>query len=153
MGFARTKKEVTRIFEDVMASKGKIVNVTSGWWESFRKRNPLLILRHAESLSYSRSIASDPTVMNNYFDFLEQTLEEYDLFDRPAQIFNGDETGFPLEHTPWGRNIYALLLLVTRVSLCLHVAMLRGFYLPPLVIFKRKSLNTDMTIGEIPATM
>lgn len=37
--------------------------------------------------------------MKNYFDLLEQTLEEYDLFDNHAQIVNCDEMGFLL-NTP-----------------------------------------------------
>ena len=31
---------------------------------------------------------------------LEKVLEEYELYDKPVQIFNVDETGMPLDHRP-----------------------------------------------------
>ena len=32
-----------------------------------------------------------------YYDFLESTLEENDLMDKPCQVFNTDESGMPLD--------------------------------------------------------
>ena len=37
-------------------------------------------------------------VFESYFNMLEETLEEYNLKDKPAQIYNCDESGMPLEH-------------------------------------------------------
>ncbi len=37
-------------------------------------------------------------VYNSYFTLLEDTLREYDLIDKPAQLYNCDESGMPLEH-------------------------------------------------------
>ena len=48
-------------------------------------------------LSKSRFVATDPEVINRYFDLLEETLERAELEDKPAQIFNMDETGMPLD--------------------------------------------------------
>ena len=45
-------------------------------------------------------MASDPEIMNNYYNLLELTLSENDLLDKPAQIFNIDETGMPLDPSP-----------------------------------------------------
>ena len=100
LGYAKTKKEVMAIVEEIVAGKGKEVHVSNGWWESFRKRHPIVALRSAKKLSYARLAATDPQIISSYFDLLEQTLTEYNLFDSPAQIFNCDETGLPLEHTP-----------------------------------------------------
>ena len=96
LGFAKTKKEVLAIVEEIIAGKGKEVHVLNGWWESFHKRHPILSLRSAEKLSYARLVATDPHIIDNYFDLLEQTMSEYNLFDRPGQIFNCDKTGVPV---------------------------------------------------------
>ena len=37
-------------------------------------------------------------VFKNYFDLLGETLMKYGLKDKPAQIYDCDESGMPLEH-------------------------------------------------------
>lgn len=74
IGCAKTKKEFISIVELILASKGKQVIISNGWWESFKKRHPELTLRTAEKLSYSRLVVTDQNIMNNYFDLLERTL-------------------------------------------------------------------------------
>ena len=51
-------------------------------------------------MSYARAVAHDSEVFRNYFDLLENTLIENKLMNEPSRIFNGDESGFPLEHKP-----------------------------------------------------
>lgn len=160
MGYARTKKEVLAIVEELVASKGKSVHVSNGWWESFKSRHPSLSLRSAEKLSYSRFVATDPTIIANYFDLLQQTLEEYDLFDSPAQIWNCDETGLPLDHKPphviaikgqkHPRTVTTGNKKQITVLACTSAA---GRCIPPLVIFRRKALNDALIEGEVPNTM
>lgn len=60
-------------------------------WNSFCKRHPKLTLHSASRVAYCRAVAQDPEVFRNYFDLLEETL---------SQIFNCDESGFPLDHKP-----------------------------------------------------
>ena len=38
--------------------------------------------------------------MEAYFNLLEDTLKEHDLMNRPAQIYNMDESGMPLDARP-----------------------------------------------------
>ena len=52
------------IVEEIVARKGKEVHVSNGWWESFRKRHPILALRSAEKLSYARLAATDPQIIH-----------------------------------------------------------------------------------------
>ena len=80
--------------EDIVASKGNTIHISNGWWESFRHRHPQLTLQTVEKFSYARFVA---TIVNHYFDLLEETLRVNNLLDSPSQIFNCDETG---EHTP-----------------------------------------------------
>ena len=62
-------------------------------------------------LSQARGKATDLEVLENYFDLLQTTMTEHDLLDKPCQIFNIDESGFPLApkppkgiHPVWERN-------------------------------------------------
>lgn len=40
--------------------------------------------------------AVSESILNKYFDLLENTLSQCDLIEHPAQIFNLNEIGFPL---------------------------------------------------------
>ena len=42
-------------------------------------------------------VGSDPSIIAQYFDLLEQTLVDNGLGDKPSQIFNLDKTGMPLD--------------------------------------------------------
>ena len=72
--------------------KGRNVSVSHGWWESFRKRHPNIILRTASPLSHVRTVGSNPIILSRYFDLLEITLQENELHDKPSQIFAGSGT-------------------------------------------------------------
>ncbi len=76
IGYARSRKQVIALVRAIIAKKrGKKpeeVSVTTGWWTSFRRCHPDLTLRTASKLAYCRSVASNPEVMKNYFDLLEE---------------------------------------------------------------------------------
>ena len=101
MVYAKTKKDILTVVEEIVASKGyRQVNVSNGWWKAFKQRHLYLTLRTVEKLSYACAVESDPVVIDRYYGLLEETLTENGLRDRPSQIFNCDETGLPLDHTP-----------------------------------------------------
>ena len=64
------------------------MEITKGWWDSFRRGHPEISLRHAEPLSYARAVANNPNVIENYFELLAETIETNGLTRRPGQIFN-----------------------------------------------------------------
>lgn len=147
IGFPRTCKHVLAIVQAVVAKKQGVdpedVQVTSGWWGSFRKRHPQLTFRSASQLAYARAVTQDPEVINAYqFDLLEETLVKNDLIDKPAQIFNCDESGFPLDHKP-GKVISLKghkSLNVTTSGEKAQVTVLAcsnasGYVMPPMVIY------------------
>ncbi len=164
IGFARSRQDVLAIVRATVAKKqGKDpdeVCVTTGWWNSFRKRHPKLTLRSASRLAYHRAIAQDPEIFRNYFDLLEETLTQNGLLDDPVRTFNCDESGFPLEHKP-GKVISAKgtksLNLATSGDKAqitvLACASASGYALPPLIIFDRKRLKPEHTKGEVPGTI
>ena len=160
IGYGRTRKEVIAIVERLLCSHGIHKYVTNGWWESFSKRHPELVLRTASTLSISRAKASDWEIVNNYFDILEDTLEQNDLLSHPCQIFNIDESGMPYDPKPL-KTIHKRGIKnpshissgskgqVTIVG-CVSAG---GQCLPPMIIWDRKTLSPDLTIGEIPGTV
>ena len=147
IGYAKSRKQVLAIVKRVLLKKGKAVPVTNGWWESFCGRHPNLTLRAPAPLSKARAAASDPTVLDNYFDLLEDFLEENGLREQPCQIFNMDETGMPLDaghvkvvthkgdRNPTAPSSGDKTQLT--VVACVSAA---GSFIPPMVILDRKSL-------------
>ena len=47
--------------------------------------------------TYVRMDAINEQIMKQYFDLLEDTLKEHNLLHNPAQIYNVDESGMPLD--------------------------------------------------------
>lgn len=154
MGYAKTKKEVLAHVEEVIISKGRDIHISNGWWVSFKARYPYLTLRAVEKLSYARLMATDEGVIGRYFDLLERTLLDNDLMEPPTCIFNCDETGLPLDHTPSSvvaihgqkhpRAVTSGKKQIT-VLACVNAA---GQVIPPLVIFGRKALDPALTNGN-----
>ena len=161
MGYAKTRKEILAIVEERISSKGNTTtHVSNGWWESFRRRHPELAIRTVEKLSYARSVATDATIINHYFDLLQKALHDNEILDSPSQIFNCDETGLPLEHTPSSvigiegqKHPRALTSGNKKQVTVLGCVNAAGYAIPPLVIFSRKSLNPLLTVNEVPGTM
>ena len=75
-----------QLVQEVVNRKGYNVQVSHGWWESFRRRHPNLSLRTASPLSYTRVVGSDPKIIGRYFDLLERTLSDNSLVEKPSQI-------------------------------------------------------------------
>ena len=130
------------------------------WWNSFKKRHPQLTLRTASRLAYSRAVTNDPEVIENYFDLLEETLRQNGILDQPTQLFNCDESGFSMDHKPGkliGLKKERFLNMTTSgekaqltVLACVCAA---GYAIPPMIIFDRKRLKPEFTVGEIPGTL
>ena len=160
IGYGRTRKEVLNIVSRMLARKGVERVVTNGWWNKFLCRHPLLAIRTPATLSVSRARASTRECIDSYFDVLEHTLQETGLADYPALYFNMDETGFALDpkpnkavHLRGEKNALSIssgskaqITVITCVSAT-------GQTLPPLVIWKRKTMAPEMATGEIPGTL
>lgn len=161
IGLGRTRQEVFALVERMLVARDSShQSVTLGWWEKFQKRHPKLALRTTATLSISRASASSTKCLNEYFDLLESVLNESGLVDHPSLIFNMDETGFPLDppalktiHEKGSKNPISLscgskqqVTVVACVSAC-------GQAMPPLIIWKRKTMSPEMAKGELYGTM
>ena len=156
VGYPRSRKEVIGLVQKITKEKG----VTTGWWESFRKRHAELSLRMSEPLGHVRAVCSSPEVLQRYFDILEDTLRSNELMDKPCQVFNCDETGMPLDpHPPQvvtkkGVKHSVSITSGEKSQITVLACCSTGSYaIPPFVIFDRKTLKPELVAGEVPGTM
>ena len=98
-------------------------------------------------------------VMEDYFEKLKKNLKENNLMNSPAQIYNVDESGMPLDHRP--PKVVALKgqkKVRSRTSgnksqiTVIACVSATGHALPPFVIFDAKGLNYKWTKGKITGT-
>ena len=161
IGYARTRKQVIALVEATLTeTRGTPVVLNNGWWSGFSKRHPELTVRSAEKLAHCRAVATDQNVMDAYFELLEETLRENNLLSSPGQIFNVDESGFPLEPKPEAvvaeRGCKHPFVQTSgnksqiTVLTCVSAA---GVAVPPMVIYDRAVLRQDLTEGEVPSTI
>ena len=150
VGYSRTIKQIVEMVQAVVDLKGLRVNVTASWWHSVQKCHPGLALREPETLTHSRINGASVPILEIYFDLLELT---------PCQIYNLDESGFPLSLSPpkvvckKGDKHPSAITSSQRsqvtVLTCCNAA---GYSIPPLVIFDQKT-KPELTDGEVPGTM
>ena len=118
-----------------------------------------IVLRQLEPLSWVRYFSAQSEILEKYFQELECTLLDNDI-DQPSQIFNMDESGFPIDpKSPFiackkGERHPAFMTSGGKTQItvlaCCNAA---GYSIPPLVIFDRKILKQELTRGEVPGTM
>ena len=89
VGYPRKRTEVIAMVQQICDTRHEgEVCVTHGWWERFCQRHPDVSLRSASVLSHSRAKGASPEALNEYFDVLEYTLDQYDIRNEPGCIFN-----------------------------------------------------------------
>ena len=161
IGYARTRSEVISIVERMLSVRDDRAKqtVTIGWWNKFCKRHPELVLRTPATLSLSRASASTKECIDNYFDVLEQVLDDYDLRDQPSLIFNMDESGFPLDpkplktiHQRGEKNPVSITSGSKSQVTVVACVSASGQTIPPLINWKRRTMSPEMAVGEIPGT-
>ena len=92
--------------------------------------------------------------------YLESTLTENGLLDDPTKLFNCDETGMPLNPKPLktvcklGAKDPSYITGNSKVQISVLACSSAARYaLPPYVVFDRKTLNQELTRGEVPGTV
>ena len=98
----QTRKQIMTIAENVAKDKGILQKdrISSGWYEKFMKRQTYLSLRKGDPAANDRMDAVTSQALKHYFDLLEKTQKDNNLLNKPAQIYNVDETGMAYEHRP-----------------------------------------------------
>ena len=160
IGFPRTVAQVLALVQQVLDFKGIDKVCTHGWWQRFCQRHKEISLRSAVPLAMVRVKATDRESFMRYFEILEDTLKKNGIFNNPVRIYNCDETGVPLNP----KRIKVVAKRGSKDVSCIsgddkaQITVLvctcaSGVALPPMVIFNRKTLNPELTTGEVPGTI
>ena len=74
--------------------------VSEGWWQHFLERQLDLSSRQGDSTAHMHMDAVNQETIDQYFSILHDTLSTHGLLNKPAQIYNVDESGLPLSPGP-----------------------------------------------------
>ncbi|XP_072378051.1 uncharacterized protein [Diabrotica undecimpunctata] len=97
-GFGLSRKEVLQVVADFVKENNIKTQFKDGkpgedWFLNFKRRHNLSI-KKPQSVEFARKKNLDPFLIYNYFDLLENVIEELGLQERPSQIWNLDESSF-----------------------------------------------------------
>ena len=103
-GYGYTRSEVALIASDyaVQLNKRSTTDppLTRRWLDGFFQRWPELKVLRPRALEFVRAKSASEEVVMKYFENLSETVNKYDLHDKPHLIFNIDEKGISPNHTP-----------------------------------------------------
>ena len=87
------------IVEHVAKEKGALRKgkVTCGWSRRFKECNQTVSLRNGDSMASVQFQCTTLETIDEYYDILETVLTEFELCDKPGQIYSVDETGMSLD--------------------------------------------------------
>ncbi|CAF1290818.1 unnamed protein product, partial [Didymodactylos carnosus] len=166
-GFPRTRRETidltTKFIREAgLCSKFRIGYPGIEWLRLFLKRwSNELKQRSSALLEISRAVALTEDRVNVWFKNYGDVLEKLDIRDRPSQVFNMDETGFldnrgkkrvivrNSKRHPAYRIHGGTAKQNTTVLFCISAG---GQVLPPLIIFKAKTLRSNWCTGSVKGT-
>ena len=163
VGYGKTRRDVLTLVQSATSDRGVLRSsrVSEGWWRRFLKRQSDLSLRQGDSTAHVRMDAMNQETMDHYFSLLHDTLTTHDLLDKPAQIYNVDESGVPLNPRPpkivsaKGRETKKVRYRSSSrkgqitVVACANAV---GQAIPPMVIYDAAKLNPAWTKDEVPGT-
>ena len=158
VGYGKTRKQDKVMVETVAKEKGHLEanqKISDRWWRRFLDRQPKLAVHKGDSTAAARIQATNAETLKDYFQLLQDVLKGNNLFDKPSQIYNMDETGMPLKHrapnviTKKGKVPCCNSGNKSQITVvgCVSAS---GQPIPPMVIFDAKSLNVDWAKGEVP---
>ena len=125
----------------------------------FLKQHKDLTLRKPQGVAPNRVFGLNKEVVKTYFDNLEFLLNEHHF--EPHQIYNCDKTGITTMQksakviAPTGKHCVSSMTSgekgITITVLCACNAM--GYFVPPMMIFKRKNKKASLTDHASPGTI
>ena len=113
------------------------------WWVNFRKRHPKSTLRTTDKLEKKCAEALSPEIVKEYFDTLKPILEKNNLMNSPQQLYNCNETFFPLDFTrEKAVTLKKMFVYVQAQGTTDHITVLcaasaAGLTLPPFIIYPK----------------
>ena len=94
-GFSLTEEVTLEIASEYMKSLGLSVMPGRKWLRTFVRRHRMKIKwKKEQKLERDRGEKFTEEARQGWFSLLKSTMEKLGLMDKPAQIFNADESGF-----------------------------------------------------------
>lgn len=127
----------------------------------FLGRNQDIKIRKSEGISIARLRGMNRNDVKSYFDLLETVLKDNDLFAKPSNIFNMDETGLQLNNRPGavlakkGSKVVATITSTEKGETVTVIACCNaeGVFLPPACIMKGKNKKAEYEDGLPPGSV
>lgn len=165
-GFGLTRDDVMHkafIIAELSGRQHPFLNEKAGrsWFEGFKSRHPRLTLRSPQPLSHMRAANANNQTIVDFFAKLAAVYARLNLFSKPMQIFNVDETGVSVVHksgkvvTELGRRCVWSLTSAEkgRTHTIISCVSASGFALPPFMIYPRKKMAERLKVGAVPGTV
>ena len=154
VGYAKTCKEVKAIVGNIAREKQILRSrvVTDGWWRRFMARQPQLALHHGYATAQVWMESTNRVAIEEYFNLLESTLQQYNLADNPAQIYNMDGLACPPPNVIAKRGQKKVRSHVSGRKEQITVigySNAVGQSIPAMIIFEGKYLNHQWTVGGV----
>lgn len=106
-GFPISKDQLLDSIQMMLNKTKRVTTFTDNrpgrkWYESFRKRHPLVVEKECQSLNGARASVTEESLRRWYGEVYQSLtkLDCVDILDDLERIFNMDESGFHLSPTP-----------------------------------------------------
>ena len=162
IGYGYNRTGIKVLAREYAVSLGKVVksetSLSNCWFYTFMKRWTDLKVVSPQKLTANRAEAASRETLNTYFNELDAILTKCNLKDKPAQIYNVDETGISTEHTPpmivCGQDVKPQAITSPRSSTTTIIAAGNavGNHVPPYYVFKGKRWNNNFLDGAPPGS-
>ena len=98
-GYGYSRWQILEIASNMSKAKGMNFKLTKHWFYGFLKRNPQVKMVNHKKREKGRSFIT-PAIVTSYFTELTQVLERDNLMNQHGKVWNVDESGISLDHTP-----------------------------------------------------
>lgn len=168
MGYGLSRETVMqiaiKIAEKTVPGKHPFTGGTAGqaWFDGFHRRHPKLTIRVPQPLSHCRALCANQETVDNFFGKLGALYGKLNLFFKPMQVFNCDETRISVVHKPGKvvaelgrRNVHAVTSTDRgKTHTVLSCVSASGYVLPPMMVYPRKKVVPEkLREGAIPNTL
>ena len=162
IGYGYSRKEFLLLATDFAISRNKKriddPIFSQAWFEGLKRRWPAVRLAKPQKLSLVRAKSASKPVIEKYYNDLESVMTEHNLTDKPERIFNIDETGITMEHTPAkivcssDTTPQSITSSRGKNMTIIGCGSAAGFRLPPFYVFPGKRWNGELMEGTSPGS-
>ncbi|XP_033728930.1 uncharacterized protein LOC117318038 [Pecten maximus] len=159
LGYGFTRWQIIEMAKNMCEVVGKEnIEPSKHWFYGFLGRFPELSMVKPKKKEVARDKAVTSDMLCTYFAELKLILDKYQIMNKAEQIWNVDESGISLDHTPpkvlarAGTNPYAVTQGESANTTLIAAGSAIGETIPPYIIFKGERLSKEMRSSGIQGT-